>query len=136
MQISSLDAAGQKGMRRGAAVLLEILRSEGVDYIFGNPGTTELPLMDALLEVPNVSYILGLQEASVVAMADGYAQAARRPGFLNLHTAGGWGMAWGICSMPVFPRRRWLLRQASRIPGTPFLTRSCLEIWCRLPALP
>lgn len=43
MQISSLDAAGQKGMRRGAAVLLEILRSEGVDYIFGNPGTTELP---------------------------------------------------------------------------------------------
>ncbi|MBS1001671.1 thiamine pyrophosphate-binding protein, partial [Acetobacter persici] len=95
MQISSLDAAGQKGMRRGAAVLLEILRSEGVDYIFGNPGTTELPLMDALLEVPNVSYILGLQEASVVAMADGYAQAARRPGFLNLHTAGGLGHGMG-----------------------------------------
>lgn len=95
MQISSLDAAGQSGMRRGAAVLLEILRSEGVEYIFGNPGTTELPLMDALLEIPNVSYILGLQEASVVAMADGYAQAVRKPGFLNLHTAGGLGHGMG-----------------------------------------
>lgn len=51
--------------------------------------------MDALLEVPNVAYILGLQEASVVAMADGYAQAARRPGFLNLHTAGGLGHGMG-----------------------------------------
>jgi benzoylformate decarboxylase len=81
--------------RRGAAVLLEILLSEGVEYIFGNPGTTELPLMDALLEVPAIRYILALQEASAVAMADGYAQAARRPGFLNLHTAGGLGHGMG-----------------------------------------
>lgn len=95
MQITSLENAGNGGMRRGAAVLLEILRSEGVEYIFGNPGTTELPLMDALLEVPDVQYILGLQEASVVAMADGYAQAARKPGFLNLHTAGGLGHGMG-----------------------------------------
>ncbi|MDR3537690.1 MAG: thiamine pyrophosphate-binding protein [Acetobacteraceae bacterium] len=90
--ITPLDAARP---RRGAAVLLEILRSEGVEYIFGNPGTTELPLMDALLEAPWISYILGLQEASVVAMADGYAQTARRPGFLNLHTAGGLGHGMG-----------------------------------------
>lgn len=95
MQVSSVDAAGNGGTRRGAAVLLEILRSEGVEYIFGNPGTTELPLMDALLEVQDVRYILGLQEASVVAMADGYAQAARKPGFLNLHTAGGLGHGMG-----------------------------------------
>jgi glyoxylate carboligase len=81
--------------RRGASLLMEILRSEGVDYIFGNPGTTELPLMDALLEVPAIRYILALQEASAVAMADGYAQAARRPGFLNLHTAGGLGHGMG-----------------------------------------
>ena len=59
----------------GANVLLETLENHGVEYIFGNPGTTELPLMDALLEKPNIQYILGLQEASVVAMADGYAQA-------------------------------------------------------------
>lgn len=44
--------------RRGAAVVLEVLRSEGVRYIFGNPGTTELPLIDALAAVPEISYIL------------------------------------------------------------------------------
>ena len=92
--ITGVDTAGGQ-LRRGAAVLLEVLRSEGVDYIFGNPGTTELPLIDALLEIPDVHYVLGLQEASVVAMADGYAQAARKPGFLNLHTAGGLGHGLG-----------------------------------------
>jgi benzoylformate decarboxylase len=81
--------------RRGADVLLEILCSEGVEYIFGNPGTTELPLMDALLRTPDLRYVLALQEATAVAMADGYAQAARRPGFLNLHTAGGLGHGMG-----------------------------------------
>lgn len=81
--------------RRGASVLLEVLRSEGVEYIFGNPGTTELPLMDALLDAPEIRYVLALQEASAVAMADGYAQASRRPGFLNLHTAGGLGHGMG-----------------------------------------
>lgn len=81
--------------RRGADVLLEILASEGVDYIFGNPGTTELPLMDALLNSPAIKYVLALQEATAVAMADGYAQAARRPAFLNLHTAGGLGHGMG-----------------------------------------
>src|SRR5262245_45006514 len=81
--------------RRGAEVLLEILASEGVRYIFGNPGTTELPLMDALLGAPELRYILALQEATAVAMADGYAQAARRPAFVNLHTAGGLGHGMG-----------------------------------------
>jgi len=81
--------------RRGASVLLEILESEGVEYIFGNPGTTELPLMDALLDTPHIHYVLALQEASAVAMADGYAQAARKPGFINLHTAGGLGHGMG-----------------------------------------
>ncbi|MET3616353.1 thiamine pyrophosphate-dependent acetolactate synthase large subunit-like protein, partial [Rhizobium aquaticum] len=87
----SFSAIDGLNARRGADVLLEILSSEGVEYIFGNPGTTELPLMDALLDTPDIKYILALQEASAVAMADGYAQAARRPAFLNLHTAGGLG---------------------------------------------
>jgi benzoylformate decarboxylase len=81
--------------RRGADVLLEILESEGVQYIFGNPGTTELPFMDALLGAPELQYVLALQEASAVAMADGYAQAARRPAFVNLHTRGGLGHGMG-----------------------------------------
>jgi benzoylformate decarboxylase len=98
--ITAIDAAGNASgtiarARRGADVLLEILRSEGVEYIFGNPGTTELPLMDALIGARDIQYIWALQEASAVAMADGYAQAAQRPGFLNLHTAGGLGHGMG-----------------------------------------
>src|SRR5580700_7339201 len=92
---SAISPLSQVSPRRGAAILLEILRSEGVEYIFGNPGTTELPLIDALLESPDIRYILALQEASAVAMADGYAMAACRPGVLNLHTAGGLGHGLG-----------------------------------------
>ena len=81
--------------RRGAEVLLELLESEGVEYIFGNPGTTELSLIDALLGPTPIRYVLALQEASAVAMADGYAQASGTPGFVNLHTAGGLGHGMG-----------------------------------------
>jgi benzoylformate decarboxylase len=93
--IKPIDVARKPSLRRGAAVLLEVLRSEGVEYIFGNPGTTELPLIDAMLDTPDIRYVFALQEASAVAMADGYAQAARKPGFLNLHTAGGLGHGMG-----------------------------------------
>ncbi len=92
MTITTVEAAGR---RRGAELLVEVLRSEGVRYIFGNPGTTELPLIDALTEAHDVSYVLALQEATAVAMADGYAQGARRSAFLNLHTAGGLGHGMG-----------------------------------------
>ena len=90
--VTTLDKLSQ---RRGAAVLLEVLRSEGARYIFGNPGTTELTLIDALVEARDIGYVWALQEASAVAMADGYAQAAGRPGVLNLHTAGGFGHGLG-----------------------------------------
>lgn len=81
--------------KNGAGLLLDILKAEGIDYIFGNPGTTEMPLMQALSRYPGLSYILGLQETAVVAMADGYAQASGKPAFVNLHTAGGLGHAMG-----------------------------------------
>ena len=81
--------------RKGADILLDVLESEGCEYVFGNPGTTELPLIDALVDRPGLHYVLGLQEASVVAMADGYAQASGKPGFVNLHTAGGLGHGLG-----------------------------------------
>jgi benzoylformate decarboxylase len=87
--------ASKRHQRRGAGVLLEVLRSEGARYVFGNPGTTELPLIDALVDATDISYVWALQEASAVAMADGYAQAAGRPGVLNLHTAGGLGHGLG-----------------------------------------
>ena len=65
----------------GANILLDVLESEGCEYVFGNPGTTELPLIDALVDRPNLHYVLGLQEASVVAMADGYAPGIRETRF-------------------------------------------------------
>lgn len=81
--------------KNGADLLLDVLQAEGVEYVFGNPGTTEMPLMHALSRYPGLSYILGLQETAVVAMADGYALASGKPAFVNLHTAGGLGHAMG-----------------------------------------
>jgi benzoylformate decarboxylase len=86
--------AGKSGVR-GADILLEVLRSEGTRFIFGNPGTTELPLIDALVNVPDIRYVWGLQEATAVSMADGYSQASGSPAFVNLHTAGGLGHGMG-----------------------------------------
>lgn len=71
----------------------DLLRGLGVDTVFGNPGSTELPFLDAW---PNdIRYVLGLQESSVVAMADGYAQATGNAAFVNLHAAAGLGHALG-----------------------------------------
>ena len=55
----------------GRHAFLEVLHQEGVEYIFGNPGTTELPLIDALVDRPDFKYILALQESVAVGMADG-----------------------------------------------------------------
>jgi benzoylformate decarboxylase len=76
--------------------MLDVLRDEGVTHIFGNPGSTEMPLMDALVDHPEFTYVLGLQEATAVAMADGYALKTGRPAFVNLHAAGGLGNAMGV----------------------------------------
>src|SRR6202047_1386012 len=84
-----------KSRLRGADILLEVLHSEGTRYIFGNPGTTELPLIDALVNVPDIRYVWGLQEATAVSMADGYSQASGKTAFVNLHTAGGLGHGMG-----------------------------------------
>ena len=79
----------------GRSVLLEVLRSEGVTHCFGNPGTTELPFVDALADEAGLHYVLALQENVAVAMADGYAQATGRPSFVNLHTVAGLGGGLG-----------------------------------------
>ena len=79
----------------GREIVMEALVAEGVEYLFGNPGTTELPLMDALEDYPSVRYILALQEAIAVSMADGWAQATGRVGVANLHVGPGLGNAMG-----------------------------------------
>ena len=71
----------------------ELLRSHGMTTVFGNPGSTELPM---LADFPDdFTYVLGLQELVVVGMADGFAQAGGRPAHVNLHTAPGVGNAVG-----------------------------------------
>jgi benzoylformate decarboxylase len=80
----------------GKRAFLEILKQEGVGVIFGNPGTTELPLMDALAVENDIKYVLALQEAVVMAMADGYAQASGKLAVVNLHVTPGLGNAMGM----------------------------------------
>jgi len=75
-----------------------LLRQLGLTTIFGNPGSTEEPF---LRDFPSdFTYVLGLQEASVMAMADGYAQGTGRPAMVNLHTGAGIGNAMNslICA--------------------------------------
>lgn len=77
------------------AAFLKLLASEGVRYMFGNPGTAELPIMEAMGRQTDISYVLGLQEAIVVAMADGYARASGKLAACNVHVAPGLGNAMG-----------------------------------------
>jgi benzoylformate decarboxylase len=73
--------------------VIDLLRGFGMTTVFGNPGSTELPFLADWPE--DFRYILGLQEASVVAMADGYARTTGRAAFCNLHSAAGVGHALG-----------------------------------------
>jgi benzoylformate decarboxylase len=79
----------------GRSAFIEILKREGVEQMFGNPGTTELPIMHALTDHPDMGYVLGLQESIVIAMADGYARASGKLPACNVHVAPGLGNAIG-----------------------------------------
>lgn len=72
---------------------LSLFRSFGINTIFGNPGSTELEFFRDWPQ--DFKYVLGLQEASVVAMADGYAQATGNAAVVNVHSATGLGHALG-----------------------------------------
>ena len=79
----------------GHAAFLKLLAAEGVTHLFGNPGTTELAIMEAMSKQTDIAYVLGLQEGVVVAMADGYARASGRLAAANVHVAPGLGNAMG-----------------------------------------
>src|ERR1700750_1237867 len=70
-----------------------LLRKLGLTTIFGNPGSTEQPFLKNFPS--DFEYVLGLQEATAVAMADGFAQATGKPALLNLHTSAGTGNGMG-----------------------------------------
>ena len=100
---------------KAARRLIELAQSEGVDRVFGNPGTTELPFMDELAQVPEFHYYLGLHEGTAVSMADGYARATRPPLVPQpAHRRRASPTAWRTCSTPGAPARRWWSRSASR----------------------
>jgi benzoylformate decarboxylase len=79
----------------GRAAFLELLIDEGVTHLFGNPGTTELAIMEVVPLYPQLKFVLGLQEAVVVGMADGYARASGRLAAANVHVMPGLGNAMG-----------------------------------------
>ncbi len=90
-------ARAQPEIRRvtGRKAFLELLVSEGVTHLFGNPGTTELAIMEVVPDFPQLTYVLGLQESIVLGMADGYARASGRLTACNLHCTPGLGHAMG-----------------------------------------
>jgi benzoylformate decarboxylase len=79
----------------GRSAFLALLKDEGVTHLFGNPGTTELPVMHALKEHPDLTYVMAMQESLVVAMADGYSRASGQLTACNVHVAPGLGNAMG-----------------------------------------
>jgi benzoylformate decarboxylase len=81
---------------RGRQVFFETLLAHGVDRIFGNPGTTESPLLDSLLDYPQLKYIVHLHEGVAVGAANFYAQASGKTAFVNLHVAPGLGNGIGM----------------------------------------
>jgi benzoylformate decarboxylase len=91
----TMDQAPLPTITTGHAAFMNLLASEGIEYLFGNPGTTELAIMEALGAQSDIRYVLGLQEGIVVGMADGYARASGRLAAANVHVAPGLGNAMG-----------------------------------------
>ncbi|HYT88272.1 MAG TPA: thiamine pyrophosphate-binding protein [Gemmataceae bacterium] len=98
----------------GIEAFLEVLAAAGVRHIFGNPGTTELPLNAALTRDRRFQYVFGVQEIPVVAMADGFAMASGTLGVVNVHITPGIGNAMGMI-------------YNAHIEGTPLLLTAGLQ---------
>ena len=81
----------------GKMALLEMLKAEGVTHIFGNPGTSEAPIIDMLPDYPEFTYIMALQESVAVGMGEAYARATQKPSLVSLHVDS--GLANGIALM-------------------------------------
>ena len=80
---------GRRPTPLGRDIFFEYLVSQEVRYIFGNPGTTELPLVDGCNDYPSIEYVLSLHEDVAVAQATGYARASGNVGVVNLHVTPG-----------------------------------------------
>jgi thiamine pyrophosphate-dependent acetolactate synthase large subunit-like protein len=81
--------------KTGHYAILEQFIADGVEYIFGNPGTVEQGFIDALADYPQLKYVLTLQESVALMTADGYARATQKPTVVQIHSAPGLGNAVG-----------------------------------------
>src|SRR5246127_5452609 len=93
------ERSGQGGHMKnritGRSAFLALLKDEGITHLFGNPGTTELPIMHALKDHPDLTYVMAMQESLVVAIADGFSRASGKLVACNVHVAPGLGNAMG-----------------------------------------
>jgi len=80
----------------GGQITCESLKLWNIEYVFGNTGAYEAGFVDALVDYPDIHYVLGLQEGSVMAMADGYARATGKTAFVNVHSITGTANALGL----------------------------------------
>lgn len=80
----------------GGQVTCELLRQWGVRFVFGNTGGYEPGFLDALIDYPDIQYVLGLHEGAVMAMADGYARVTGKTSFVNIHSITGTANALGL----------------------------------------
>jgi benzoylformate decarboxylase len=120
---TKLDAAARS--RSGAETLLELLRRRGVDTIFGAGGSSLIPITDALLDAPDLRYVLALHEFCTVAMADGYARASGKPAVAAVHVGPGTMNALGAMYSALRDRSPVIVLCGQR--DTRILGRDCLN---------
>src|ERR1700740_3492663 len=96
-------------------VTYDPLRELGLTTVFGNPGSTEETFLKNFPD--DFTYVLGLQEASVVAMADGFAQSTGKPALVNVHTAAGMGNAMGNLVAAAKGNTPLLIQAGQNTPG-------------------
>lgn len=117
---------------KGSTAFLSLLKDEGVSHVFGNPGTTELPLMDALGQQSDIPYVLGLQESVVIAMADGFGRASGRLTACNVHVAPGLGNALGATYNAKFTGTPMIIsagqHETSQVLSEPVLSGPLVEM--------
>lgn len=94
----------------------QVLTAHGIDTVFGNPGSNELPFLAAMPD--GVRYVLGLHEGAVLGMADGYALATGGPALVNLHAASGSGNAMGALTNAVYSHSPLVLTAGQQVRST------------------
>ena len=101
----------------GRSAFIALMKDEGITHLFGNPGTTELPIMHALTDHRDMTFVLGLQEAIVVAMADGFSRASGQLVACNVHVAPGLGNAMGSLFNAAFTSTPMILTAGQQEQG-------------------